>query len=87
MFDLMFAAVLSGMRAAEAAEQSQPEPIQFNLVPEIPTRKTNEKDWRELVRQDFSLEEESDCPVFFQKEVTGFGVLRVTPLYSQETPE
>ena len=87
MFDLMFAAALSGMRAAEAAEQSQPEPIQFNLVPESPTRKTSEKDWRELVRQDFELEEQSECPIFFQKEVTGFGVLRVTPLCSQEIPE
>ena len=75
MLDLMFAAALSGTRAAEAARASQPRTIDYSLAL-LPERKVEEKDWRTFVGG-LSFEDESDCPIFFQKEVEGFGILRV----------
>ena len=77
MLDLMFAAALSGTRAAEAARVSQPHPIDYGLA-SLSERKLEERDWRTLV-DGLSFEEGRECAIFFQKEVQGFGVLRVTP--------
>ena len=77
MLDLMFAAALSGTRAAEAARASQTQPIDYSLAPQI-VRKAEEKDWRKFVGG-LTFEDESDCPIFFQKEVEGFGRMRFTP--------
>lgn len=78
MLDLMFAAALSGVRAAEAAERQQLAPIDYKLVQstrdEVP-----ERDWRKWVGSGFkSFEDERDCPLFFQKELPGFGTLKLT---------
>jgi hypothetical protein len=79
VFELMFAAALSGMRAGGAAERTQPEPIEFDLTPSARLRVADENDWR-TGRQYFLFKEEQDCPVFFEKELPGFGTLRVTSL-------
>ena len=76
MLELMFAAALSGMRAAEAAD-SQLEPIDFRLKPTQYDREPVERDWRKLVREDFNTEAK-DCSIFFQKELSGFGTLKLT---------
>ena len=75
MLDLMFAAALSGTRAAEAARAAQPQPIDYSLAP-VTERKVDEKNWRTFIGG-LSFEEESDCPIFFQKDVEGFGIMRV----------
>ena len=76
MIELMFAAALSGMRAAETPEQDRPAPISFRLEPNFVAR-PQEKDWRKWVGSDFSsFEDERDCPIFFQKDVPGFGAMR-----------
>ena len=77
MLELMFAAALSGMRMAEAADQQQPVPIDYSLAPGTQA-KTPERDWRMWVGSDFSsFEDERDCPMFFQKDRPGFGTLSV----------
>ena len=77
MFDLMFAAALSGMRAGEAVD-SQPEPVDFNLATTAYDRKPVQRDWRKLVQQDFTAEVKDECSIFFQKELSGFGTLKLT---------
>ena len=77
MFDLMFAAALSGMRAAEA-DQQQLAPIDYRLESTPYDSKPAERDWRELVREDFSADVKDDCSIFFQKELSGFGTLKLT---------
>ena len=76
MLDLMFAAALSGTRAAEAARAVQPQPIEYSLAP-LPERKVDEKDWRSFIGG-LSFEDESDCPIFFERDVEGFGVMRAS---------
>lgn len=78
MFDLMFAAALSGMRAGEAVDESQPQPIDYNLATTGYDRKPVQRDWRKLVRNDFSAEVQEDCSIFFHKELSGFGTLKLT---------
>lgn len=78
MFDLMFAAALSGMRAGEAVDQSQPQPIDYDLATMAYDRKPAQRDWRKLVRDDFSVEVNDECSIFFQKELSGFGTLKLT---------
>ena len=82
MLDLMFAAALSGTRAAEAARASQPQPIDYSLAP-VTERKVEEKDWRTFVGG-LSFKDESDWPIFFQKEVDGFGMVRVASRCASE---
>jgi hypothetical protein len=75
----MFAAALSGMRAAETADQAPVAAIDYKLVPDAGERKASGRDWRNWVSSDFSsFEDERDCPIFFQKELPGFGTLRAT---------
>ena len=79
MLDLMFAAALSGMRAAETADQAPIAAIDNKLVPDAGERKASERNWRNWVSSDFSsFEDERDCPIFFQKELPGFGTFRAT---------
>ncbi len=79
MLDLMFAAALSGMRAVETADQAQVAPIDYKLEPATGEKSGPERDWRNWVNSDFSsFEEEKDCPIFFQKDLPGFGTLRVS---------
>jgi hypothetical protein len=76
MLDLMFAAALSGMRAGEAVDQ-QIAPVDYKLVPQA-RNKTSERDWRTWVGSDFqSFQDQRDCPMFFQKDLPGFGALTV----------
>ncbi len=87
MLDLMFAAALSGMRAADAADKSPVAAIDYNLVPSIGERKASERDWRNWVSSDFSsFQDEQDCPAFFQKELPRLGTFRVA-LACTETEE
>lgn len=77
MLDLMFAAALSGMRAAEAADDGQLTAIDYTLAPGTQSR-ASDKDWRKWVGSDFNpVEDQRDCPIFFQTELSGFGTLRV----------
>lgn len=77
MLDLMFAAALSGMRAAELADDRQPMAIDYSLVPST-QQQAQERDWRKWVGSDFtSFEDERDCPMYFQKDLPGFGTLTV----------
>ena len=77
MLDLMFAAALSGMRTAEAADDGQLKAIDYYLAPGTRERASG-KDWRKWVGSDFNpIENQRDCPIFFQKEIPGFGSLRV----------
>ena len=77
MLDLMFAAALSGMRTVEAADDGQLRAIDYALVPST-QQKSPERDWRKWVNSDFtSFKDERDCPIFFQKELPGFGTLSV----------
>ena len=75
MIELMFAAALSGMRAGEAVEQDQLVAIDYRLVPS--RSEEPQHDWRKWVGSDFSIEDERDCPVFFQKEIPDFGSMRM----------
>ena len=87
MLDLMFAAALSGMRAAELADQAQPVAIDYTLAPSTQP-KAAERDWRKWVGSDFSsFQDERDCPVFFQKELPGFGTLSVRSQCLEETDD
>lgn len=77
MLDLMFAAALSGMRTVEAVDDGEPLAIDYTLAPGT-QQKAPERDWRMWVGSDFtSFEDERDCPIFFQKELPGFGALSV----------
>lgn len=77
MLDLMFAAALSGMRAAEPADDGQLMAIDYALVPST-RQKAQARDWRKWVNSDFtSFEDERDCPLFFQRDLPGFGTLSV----------
>jgi hypothetical protein len=77
VLDLMFAAALSGMRTVEAADDGQLRAIDYTLVPST-QQKSPERDWRKWVNSDFtSFKDERDCPIFFQKELPGFGTLSV----------
>ena len=79
MLDLMFAAALSGMRAAEAADQGRIAPIDYKLGPSAAEKSRTDRDWRNWVNSDFSsFEEEKECPIFFQQDVPGFGTMRVS---------
>jgi hypothetical protein len=78
VFDLMFAAALSGMRAGEAVDQSQPQPIDYDLATTAYDRKPAQRDWRRLVRDDFNAEVKNECSIFFQKELSRFGTLKLT---------
>ena len=87
MLDLMFAAALSGMRAAETADQVKPVAIDYTLVPSAQP-KSQERDWRKWVGSDFnSFEDERDCPIFFQKDLPGFGTLSVRSQCVEETDD
>ncbi len=77
MYDLMFAAALSGMRVGEAVNQPQPEPIDFSLTTTVYDRRPMQRDWRELVHEDFSAEVKEKCSIFFQRELSGFGNLKL----------
>ena len=77
MLDLMFAAALSGMRTVEAVDDGQPMAIDYTLVPGT-QQKAPERDWRKWVGSYLtSFEDERDCPIFFQKDLPGFGTLSV----------
>jgi len=79
VLDLMFAAALSGMRAAVTADEGRVAPIDYKLVPKGRENSGWERDWRNWVSSDFSsFEEERDCPIFFQKDVPGFGAFRIS---------
>ena len=85
MLDLMFAAALSGMRAAERADEGGVAPIDYKLLPVNAEKNGSERDWRNWISSDFStFEEEKDCPIFFQKDVPGFGTMRVTSACNTE---
>ena len=87
MLDLMFAAALSGMRAAEIADQAKPVAVDYTLVPGTPP-KSAERDWRKWVGSDFSsFQDERDCPIFFQEELPGFGTLSVRSQCIEETDD
>ena len=86
MLDLMFAAALSGMRAAEAAEQ-QLTPIDYKL-PAGTQEKLRERDWRTWVGSDFnSFTDDRDCPIFFEKQLPGFGAVSVRSRCTEDTEE
>ena len=76
MIELMFAAALSGMRVGEAAAPDQLLAIDYRLAPST-ADESPQNDWRKWVGSDSSVEDERDCPVFFQKDVPGFGTLRL----------
>jgi hypothetical protein len=82
VYDLMFATALSGMRVGEAVKQSQTEPIDFSLT--VYDRQPVQRDWRKLVREDFSVEVKGECSVFFRKELSGFGTLKLTSACDME---
>ena len=85
MLDLMFAAALSGMRAAETADQAPIAAIDYKLVPDAGERKASGRDWRNWVSSDFSsFEDARDCPIFFQKELPGFGTFRATSACAED---
>jgi hypothetical protein len=81
MMELMFAAALSGMSAADALPQGEVLPIDYRLVPT--SIEEPQKDWRKSVGADASFEDERDCPVFFQAEVPGFGAMRLNSACTQ----
>ena len=84
MLDLMFAAALSGMRTVEAADDGQPMAIDYSLVPGM-QQKAPERDWRKWVGSDItSFKDERDCPIFFQKELPGFGTFRATSACTED---
>ena len=86
MIDLMFAAALSGMRAAEAANDAEPATVHARISRTVPGKErmnvTNE--W---LPPSFEFEEERDCPIFFEKELSGFGTVRVGSLCSERPQE
>lgn len=84
MIEMMFAAALSGMRAGEAVKKSQLGPIHFNLATRPYDSKPVQRDWRKLVQQDFNTDVKDECSVFFQKELNGFGTLKLTLAYDVE---
>lgn len=87
MLDLMFAAALSGMRTVEAADDSQPLAIDYTLAAGT-RQKAPKRDWRKWVGSYFtSFEDERDCPIFFQKELPGFGALSVRSQCAVENEE
>ena len=75
MLELMFAAALSGMSATDALPQGQVIPVDYRLAPG--TVEGPQRNWRKSIGADSSFEDERDCPVFFQKEIPGFGSLRL----------
>jgi hypothetical protein len=75
----MFAAALSGMRAAGTGDEGRVAPIDYKLVPKAGEDSASERDWRNWINSDFSsFEEERACPIFFQKDVPGFGAFRIS---------
>lgn len=85
MIDLMFAAALTGMRAAEAANDAKPDVVHARISQTVPVgeRMNGTNEW---LPPSFTFEEERDCPIFFEKELSGFGKLRVGSLCN-EGPE
>ena len=81
MLDLMFAAALSGMSATDTLPQGQVIPIDYRLT--SGTVEAPKRDWRKSINEDNSFEDERDCPVFFQKEIPGFGSLRLNSACTQ----
>ena len=81
MLELMFAAALSGMSAADTLPQGQVIPIDYRLVPS-PVEEP-QRDWRKSIGADSSFEDERDCPVFFQQEISGFGSMRLNSACTQ----
>lgn len=81
MLELMFAAALSGMSAADTLPQGQVLPIDYRLAPG--TVEESQRNWRKSIGADSSFEDERDCPVFFQKEIPGFGSLRLNSACTQ----
>lgn len=82
MIELMFAAALSGIRAGEAAAEDRPLAIDYRLVPTNADQSAR-GDWRKWVNEDSSLDDERDCPVFFQHDLPGFGTLRLNSACTQ----
>jgi hypothetical protein len=82
MIELMFAAALSGMPAGEAAASDQLVAIDYRLAPST-ADESPQNDWRKLVGADSSFDDERDCPVFFQKEIPGFGSMRLNSACTQ----
>lgn len=85
MIDLMFAAALSGMRTAEAANDAAPAIVHEGISQTVPgeERMKGTNDW---LPPSFTFEEERDCPILFKKELSGFGTVRVASLCN-EGPE
>ena len=82
MLEMMLAAALSGMTAGERAGHEQVVAIDYRLVPHT-ADETPQRDWRKWVGSDSSVEDERDCPVFFQKEIPGFGSIRLNSACTQ----
>ena len=82
MIELMFAAALLGMRAGETAAQEQLVATDYRLRPST-AEDSPQRDWRKWIGSDSSFEDERDCPVFFQKEIPGFGAIRVNSACAQ----
>jgi hypothetical protein len=79
MLDLMFAAALSGMRAAEASNDGQSEAVHAPIRQTVAAEERMKSD-REWLPPSFTFEEEGDCPIFFERELAGFGTLRIGSL-------
>jgi hypothetical protein len=86
VIDLMFAAALSGMRAAEAADNAEPGPVHARISRTVPGGERM-KVTNEWLPPSFMFEEERDCPIFFQTELSGFGTVRVGSLCNKHPEE
>jgi len=82
VIDLMFAAALSGLRAAEAANGSEQDAVHSGISRTVAAEKRT-MGMDEWLPPSLTFEEESDCPIFFEKELSGFGKLRVGPLCNE----
>jgi hypothetical protein len=69
------------MSATDTLPQGQVIPIDYRLTPG--TVEAPKRDWRKSINEDNSFEDERDCPVFFQKEIPGFGSLRLNSACTQ----
>jgi hypothetical protein len=85
VIDLMFAAALSGMRAAEAADEAEPQSVHARISRTVPGEERL-KGTNEWLPPSFTFEEERNCPIFFETELSGFGKVRVGSLCN-EGPE
>jgi hypothetical protein len=81
----MFAAALSGMRAAEAASEAEPDAVHARISRTVPGEERM-KGANEWLPPSLTFEEERDCPILFEKELSGFGTVRVGSLCN-EGPE